>query len=158
MSKTWKTGTQEVISIDNILSILEKVITSKDHKIIVGSDSVKIGADFVFTKAICILNNDYYDRRYFYYREKLKDNSYLDLSKRLLKETSDSIKIAIKIRENFSNANIEIHSDVNSEEIHKSSRYKNMIMGYISGCGFEVKIKPLSFVASSIADQHTRKC
>ena len=158
MSKTWKTGAQEDITIDRILSILEKVIADKKHKIIIGSDSVKLGVDFVFTKAICILSSDYYDRRYFYFREKFKDDSFLDLSKRLLKETSDSIDIAVKIREIFSNANIEIHADVNPDEIHKSSRYKNMITGYISGCGFEVKIKPQSFVASSIADQHTRKC
>ncbi|NBR79560.1 MAG: hypothetical protein EBT71_05925 [Alphaproteobacteria bacterium] len=50
-----------------------------------------------------------------------------------------------------------IHADVNPDSKHLSSKYKNMISGYISGCGFDVKVKPLSFVASSIADQHTRK-
>jgi uncharacterized protein len=158
MSKSWKTGSKETISIDDILNILEKVVSSKNHKIIVGSDSVKLGTGFVFTKAICILNNDYYDRRYFYFREKIKDDSFLDLHKRLLKETSDSIGVAIKIKKRLSNANIEVHADVNSDIIHESSRHKNMIMGYITGCGFDVRIKPFSFVASSIADLHTRKC
>ena len=75
----------------------------------------------------------------------------------LLKETSDSIEIAMNIRNIISNANIEIHADVNSENNHNSNKYKNMVSGYITGCGFSVKVKPESFVASSIADNHTRK-
>lgn len=158
MSNSWKSGSKENVTLEDIFKILSQVILSKNHKIIVGTDSVKLGYDFVFTNAICILNSDEYDRRYFYYREKFNDDSYLDLSKRLLKETSDSIDLAMKIRDKLSNANIEIHADVNPNSIHKSSKFKNMITGYITGCGFEVKIKPCSFVASSIADNHTRKC
>ena len=153
----WKNGRKEIVNIEEILLILRKVSKSSNHKIIIGSDSVKLGYNFIFTKAICVMNEDYYDRRYFYCRTKIKDDSYLDLSKRLLKETTDSLDLAIQIRDNLSNTNIEIHADVNPDSKHLSSKYKNMISGYISGCGFDVKVKPLSFVASSIADQHTRK-
>jgi len=153
----WKNGRKEIVNLDDILSILEKVSKSTNHKIIIGSDSVKLGYNFIFTKAICVMNEDYYDRRYFYCRTKIRDDSYLDLSKRLLKETTDSLDLAIQIRNNLNDANIEIHADVNPDSKHLSSKYKNMISGYISGCGFDVKVKPLSFVASSIADQHTRK-
>ena len=153
----WKTGRKEIVNINDILLVLEKVSKSKDHKIIIGSDSVKLGYNFIFTKAICVMNKDFYDRKYFYCRTKIKDDSYLDLSKRLLKETTDSLDLAIQIRSSLSNANIEIHADVNPDAKHLSSKYKNMISGYIAGCGFDVKVKPLSFVASSIADQHTRK-
>ena len=156
MSK-WKTGQKEIVNIETILSILKEVSKSSNHKIIIGSDSVKLGYDFIFTKAICVMNEEFYDRRYFYYRTKIKDDSYLDLSKRLLKETTDSIDLALKVQKEISNANIEIHADVNENLIHKSSKYKNMIVGYISGCGFDCKIKPHSFVASGIADCHTRK-
>ena len=153
----WKTGRKEVVNLNDILLILKKVSASDDHKIIVGTDSVKLGYNFIFTKAICVMNEEFYDRKYFYCRTKIQDDSYLDLSKRLLKETTDSLDLAIQIREELSNANIEIHADVNPDSKHLSSKYKNMISGYISGCGFDVKVKPLSFVASSIADQHTRK-
>ena len=158
MPNSWKSGSKENITLEDIFKILSQVILNKNHKIIVGTDSVKLGYDFIFTNAICIPNSEKYDRRYFYYREKFNDDSYLDLSKRLLKETSDSIDLAMKIRDKLTNANIEIHADVNPNSIHKSSKFKNMITGYITGCGFEVKIKPCSFVASSIADNHTRKC
>ena len=157
MHNIWRTGKKENISYSEMISILKKVSNDSGHKIIVGTDSVKLGYNFIFTNAICVLNNGFYDRRYFYHREELKDDSYLDLSKRLLKETTDSISIALNIRENLKNANIEIHADVNPDVQHKSSSYNNMIKGYITGCGFSVKTKPQSFVASSIADLHTRK-
>jgi predicted RNase H-related nuclease YkuK (DUF458 family) len=157
MSNQWKTGKREKISFKEICVILENVASSKKHKVIIGSDSVKLGYDFVFAKAICVLNSDYYDKRYFYFRSKIKNDLYLDLSNRLLKETTDSIELALEIKEMFKHINIEIHADVNPDKLHQSSRYKNMISGYIRGCGFDFKIKPESFVASSIADLHTRK-
>jgi len=153
----WKNGKKEIVKLETIIDILKQVSKSHNHKIIIGSDSVKLGYDFVFTKAICIMNEEFYDRRYFYYRTKIKDDSYLDLSKRLLKETTDSIDLALKVQSKIKNANIEIHADVNESLIHKSAKYKNMIIGYIAGCGFDCKIKPDSFVASGIADCHTRK-
>lgn len=157
MKDCWKTGKREFISIIDMFKILEIVSKIKGHKIIVGTDSVKLGYNFIFASAICVLNTDFYDRRYFYVREKINDDIYLDLSRRLLKETEDSIRLALELKESFNTANIEIHADVNECSIHLSSKYKNMIKGYISGCGFDVKTKPESFVASSIADLHTRK-
>ena len=53
MSSSWKTGSKEEITLEEIYNILEKVSTHKNHKIIIGTDSVKLGYDFVFTKAIC---------------------------------------------------------------------------------------------------------
>lgn len=157
MNSKWKTGKRESIDLNAMFEILETVSKNKGHKIIVGTDSVKLGYNFIFTSAICVLNGNLHDRRYFYTREKIKDDSYLDLPKRLLKETEDSIKLALAIQKKLNDANIEIHADVNTDSIYMSSRYKKMITGYITGCGFSVKTKPQSFVASSIADLHTRK-
>lgn len=154
----WKTGKKNKIEFDGIINIIKEVSKSKDHKIIVGSDSVKLGEEFVFSNAICILNKgNYYDSRYFYNRLKTSSDSFVNLHDRLLKETSDSINIACLIQEQIKKVNIEIHVDVNCDSNHMSSRYKNMLVGYVTGCGFDCKVKPESFVASSIADVHTRK-
>ncbi len=158
MSRIWKTGQSVFITYERIISIIEKVSKFKDHKVIVGSDSVKSGTCFVFANAICILNtNNFYDRRFFYLRSKVNDDTYYNLSKRLLRETSESIKIASELRDKIKDINIEIHSDVNQNPIHLSSKMKNTIVGYVNGCGFPCKIKPYSFVASGIADTYTRK-
>jgi hypothetical protein len=158
MSNSWKTGQSEIINYNEILDILKNVSLCADHKIIVGTDSVKLGSEFIFTNAICIINdNTYYDRRFFYKRKKTLSNVYYNLSKRLLRETSESIDIAYNIKKNFKNANVTIHSDINEDSKFKSGKFKNMIIGYVNGCGFDCVIKPNSFVASGIADLYTRK-
>lgn len=156
-TEKWKSGKGELIDYKSILDILRKVSCSKNHKIIIGTDSIKITDFFVFTNAICIINdNNFFDRKYFYLRTKIKNNLYYNLSKKLLRETEESIFIALNIRKNIKHLNIEIHSDVNSNTDYASGKYKNMITGYIKGCNFIYKIKPDAFVASGIADYHTR--
>ena len=154
----WKNSKKQIFTQSEVIQILSKVATSKNHKIIVGTDSVKLGEVFVFANAICDINdNKFYDRRFFYCKRKVTDSSYYDLSKRLLKETTESIDIAFNIRQQIKNANIEIHADVNQDIKHMSAKYKNMVVGYINGCGFTCKVKPESFVASGIADVYTKK-
>ena len=82
------------------------------------------------------------------FKEMSDDNS-------LDKLNIETLKMYLK--KNLCNANIEIHADVNTDTKHLSSKYRNMIVGYITGCGFDCKVKPDSFVASGIADIHTRK-
>ena len=154
----WKNSKKQIFTQDQVMQILVKVAQSKGHKIIVGSDSVKLGEAFVFANAICVLNkNNFYDRRFFYSKRKVFDDTYYDLSKRLLKETHESIDIAFEIKDKVKDANIEIHADVNEDTKHLSAKYKNMVVGYITGCGFDCKVKPDSFVASGIADIYTKK-
>ena len=158
VSDTWKNGKRKVIPYLDMLKILREVSEYQDHKIIIGTDSVKSNQSFIFTSSICILNDhEKYDRTYFYNRKKIKDDSYYMLAKRLLKETYDSIEIANFLQTALGDPNIEIHIDVNTDSKYKSSKFKNTLIGYVTGCGFECRVKPESFVASSIADNHTRK-
>jgi len=154
----WKNSKKQIFTQCEVMQILKKVASTNSHKIIVGTDSVKLGETFVFANAICVINDgSFYDRRFFYYKRKVIDSSYYDLSKRILKETTESIDIAFNIRKQIKNANIEIHADVNTDSKHMSSKYRNMVEGYINGCGFTCKVKPDSFVASGIADVYTKK-
>ena len=153
----WKNGKSKDISYNEVMKALKTVSLNKNHKIIVGTDSVKVKDHWVFTKAIAVFcDSSLYDRKYFYLREILHED-FRDLSKRLFKETEDSITLAVSLRRELNEPNIEIHADVNCENKHLSSKFNTAIKGYISGCGFNVKVKPDSFVASSIADNHTRK-
>lgn len=158
VSDTWISGKRKVTPYLEILKILKEVAETAEHKIIIGSDSVKSNQAFIFTSTICILN-EYgdYDRTYFYNRKKIKDDSYYILAKRLLKETYDSIEIANFIKAALEDPNLEIHVDVSPDPKNKSNKFKNTLMGYVSGCGFECRVKPESFAASSVADNHTRK-
>ena len=156
--KVWKTGQRKEILYKDIFEILKKISDYKNHKVIIGTDSVKMNEHWVFTNAIAIFceDNRLYDRKYYYLREELSED-YTNLYKRLIKETEDSIQIANDIKSLSDNIKIEIHADVNTDKEHKSYNWSSTVAGYISGCGFEFKLKPESFVASSIADNHTRK-
>ena len=117
MDRKWKNGKRRLIEYNKIIEIIRKVSSFKDHLVIVGSDSVKLGEEFVFANAICILNKDnYYDRRFFYLRRRILDDTYYNLSKRLLRETEESINIASDLQEKVEGLNIEIHSDINFDE------------------------------------------
>lgn len=158
ISEKWKSGKRQVVPYLDLLEIFRDVAKTKDHKIIVGTDSVKFNQSFIFTNTVCILNsNGNHDRTYFYCRKKIKDDSYYMLAKRLFKETSDSIEIATSLSAALLRPNLEIHIDVSSNPDHGSYKFKNTLIGYVTGCGFECRVKPESFAASSVADNHTRK-
>ena len=72
-------------------------------------------------------------------------------------EVEKSIAIALKILRDIPTVNIELHLDVSpSEKKEKSSKFADMLIGYARGVGFECKVKPEAFAATSIADKHTR--
>ena len=153
----WRKADTACASFDDVNKIISNVLFTSQHKVIVGTDSMIRGQHYIFTTAICILcYEESCVRRYFYRRSRFDKNSFKDLYKRLIKETSDSLDLANKIKSNFPNANIEIHLDVNQNDKHKSSKYKNALLGYVQGYGFNFKLKPDSFVASCIADRHTK--
>jgi uncharacterized protein len=153
----WRKANKVIVSFDDVDKLISKVSFSSDHKIIVGTDSLVRGQHYIFTTAICILTCETSDvRRYFYQRKTFDKSLYKSLYKRLVKETSDSISIANELKSKYPNTNIEIHLDINQNDKHKSSAYKNALLGYVQGYGFEYKFKPDSFVASCIADRHTK--
>lgn len=154
----WRSGTNfNLIEYNNINTILKEVAKNKDHKIMIGSDSQLKGNYCLFVTAICIVNKyNKHHARYFYKKLLLKDPLYGHLSNRLLKETTESISLAEDIYNNIQDVNIEIHADINPKEYYASNKYSSMVLGYITGCGFPCIFKPDSYVASSVADKHTK--
>ena len=54
VSDTWKSGKRKVTPYLEILKILKEVAETAEHKIIIGSDSVKSNQAFIFTSTIHI--------------------------------------------------------------------------------------------------------
>ena len=52
----WKNSKKQIFTQNEVIHILKKVVKNKDHKIIIGTDSVKLGEKFVFANAICVIN------------------------------------------------------------------------------------------------------
>lgn len=155
-NNNWKNANKQDINFNSLLTITSEHIDKKG-KIIIGTDSMLTNKKFIFVNAICLVGKESpYHGRYFYNRYVDNNEKNKNLLVRLFKETSDSIELANQIKEKNKLAKIEIHMDVNPSSKFLSGKYSSAIIGYITGVGFDYKIKPNAYAASAVADRHTR--
>lgn len=125
------------------------------HDLIVGTDS-QFGTETCFVTAI-IVHRRGKGARYYYtrYRERVSRS----LRQRIFYEAARSLGVASlladRLAENgYADLNIEIHLDVG-----ENGRTRDLIrevVGMVVGSGFDARIKPESYGASSVADKYTR--
>lgn len=126
------------------------------NELIIGTDSHAYNSYTVFTTAI-VAHRLGKGATYFYKTHISKE--YYELRSRIFKEAQLSIDTANLVLKMLANEDfqkilrIEIHVDIGekgpTKELIKS------ITGFISGSGFDVKIKPDSYAATKVADRHT---
>ncbi|MGB9743128.1 MAG: ribonuclease H-like YkuK family protein [Minisyncoccales bacterium] len=150
---------KEVIE-EAINYLLEK--PEKFYDIIVGCDSSS-GEEPFFPVALVILRKGQ-GGRFFLKKIAYRDRKFYNWKQRILEEVLLSCQLALFLRENLEK---EISQRVKKEGIRYQFRYihadvgangqtKDMIkeiVGLIKGNGFEPKIKPESFAASTVADR-----
>ena len=84
---------------------------------------------------------------------------YKQLAVRITEEVRRSIEWADKITNEFNipHNNIEVHIDASPVEAKmKTSRFIEMLQGYVTGAGFNYKIKPNAWASQTIADRHSK--
>lgn len=133
----------------------------KFYDVIVGCDSSS-GTEPHFPLAIVVLRTGE-GGRFFLKRVFYKGRIFHNWKQRILEEVYLSCQLALYLRENFEKAvqrmgrtelNYQfryIHADVG--ENGKTKDMIREVTGLIKGNGFEPKLKPESFVASSVADR-----
>jgi len=148
--------------IDEILNYISEK-PEKFYDIIVGCDSSS-GETPDFPVAVVILRVGE-GGRFFLKKIGYKNRKFFNWKERILEEVLLSCQLALYLRENFekeiqslNNHNLRyqfryIHADV-GENGSTRDMIKEVI-GLIRGNGFEPKIKPESFVASTVADRYT---
>jgi predicted RNase H-related nuclease YkuK (DUF458 family) len=89
------------------------------------------------------------------YNNSFKQKNKELVNERMIYEVGKSIEIAYEISPllNEYNINVEIHADINPNPNFESNKALQQAVGYILGMGYEFKIKPSSFAASSGADK-----
>jgi len=148
---------EEVVG-DLINFVLEQ--PEEIYRIIVGTDSEgKEIPDFV--SAIVILRKGKGGR---YFWKKIKNRKKYTLRTRIYEETMLSLKLAMKLRECIEKKlekirprnykNLEIHTDIG--QVGETREMIKEIIGMVKGNGFEVKIKPEAFGATSVADHYLK--
>jgi predicted RNase H-related nuclease YkuK (DUF458 family) len=155
--KKWSSGSGKSQKFDQIL---EQVVqhSKKGRKIFIGSDSFISRQKVCFVTAVCLLT-ERAGGRYFFYKESIPLRQYEILSVRITEEVRRSVEIA----EFFMNEHeippdmIELHLDVSPFGAKEgTSKFSEMLRGYVQGYGFACKLKPNAWASQSVADRHSK--
>lgn len=145
------------IDIEEILQFLENC--SDDTKIYIGCDSerLKVGdhwyADYILAVVIHVNGNQGCKIFGAVNRERDYDLNVNRPRQRLMSEVYRVAELYLKLSEVIAH-DIDVHLDLNPNEMHNSSIVVNEAVGYIKGmCGVIPFIKPESFAASYAADR-----
>lgn len=78
-----------------------------------------------------------------------------DLWTRLMREVQDTIAVCEEVIPYVGDRFVEVHLDLNPNENYASSQVVKAAAGWVRGVlGIEPKLKPESFIASSVADRY----
>lgn len=125
------------------------------HDLIVGTDS-QFGVETCFVTAI-VVHRRGKGARYYYSRNRERVSR--SLRQRIFYETARSLGLASQLAERlaengYADMNVEIHLDVG--ENGRTRELIREVVGMVVGSGFDARIKPDSFGASTVADKYTR--
>ena len=155
--KKWLTGSNKEIDFYEILKIIKEHITN-GSKVFIGSDSFITKQKICFASAICLYGGTY-PGRYFFIRENVANRAFKQLASRMTEEARRSVEIGCLLMEeyNFNPSKIELHLDVSPFSAENAtSKFSDMLKGYVKGYGFDCRIKPNAWASQSIADKHSK--
>ncbi|MBI2450714.1 MAG: ribonuclease H-like YkuK family protein [Parcubacteria group bacterium] len=161
----WSPSEDKRFTIEEVADKLGSYISEnpeKKYRLIIGTDSQENHDGVVFVSAI-ILHRVGNGGRYFWHRSKREGT--MVLRDRIHQEVDFSRRLAEKFEAFFNEwkmnfrgsktfwPNLEIHVDIGENGATRS--LINEIVGMVRAFGFEIKTKPNSYGASTIADRHT---
>ena len=155
--KKWITGNDKNIDFYDLLS-LTRAYVRQGAKIFIGSDSFISKTKICFASAIC-LHGGQNGGRYFFYRENIPKLQFSNLVTRITEETRRSVEIACLLMDEYSidPTDIELHLDVSPFGANNgTSRYSDMLKGYVQGFGVNYRLKPDAWASQTIADKHSK--
>ena len=157
VKKKWITGSGNQIDFYEILKII-KNHTILGSKIFIGTDSFVSRKSVCFATAICLYGSEL-GNRYFFFKETKKEKPFAALVSRITEETRRSIEIGCFLTQeyNFNPEDIELHLDVSPFTAGTAtSKFSDMLKGYVQGYGFDYRLKPDAWASQSIADKHSK--
>ncbi len=124
------------------------------YRLIIGTDSAGVNHSHVDLVTALVVHRIGGGGIYFWKKKNKKVHS---LRERIYLEANISLEFAqclldILQKEDFLDYDFEIHVDIGQEG--ETREMLNEVVGMIRGSGFDVKTKPASYGASSVADRH----
>ncbi len=157
VEKSWVTGSDNNIDFYELLNLSREYIL-KGSKLFIGSDSFISKQKICFATALCLHGGEM-GGRYFFFKDFVPKNQYSNLVSRITEETRRSVEIAAMLMDeyNFNPSNIELHLDVSPFGTNNgTSKYSDMLKGYVQGFGVDYRLKPDAWASQTIADKHSK--
>ena len=157
VEKNWVTGSNKDIDFYEMLNLCREYIL-KGSKLFIGSDSFISKQKICFATALCLHGGEM-GGRYFFFKDFVPKNQYSNLVSRITEETRRSVEIAAMLMDeyNFNPSDIELHLDVSPFGANNgTSKYSDMLKGYVQGFGVDYRLKPDAWASQTIADKHSK--
>lgn len=153
----WYSGSGIEVTFEFLVEkVLEKL--KSGSKMFIGTDSFVNKDTITFASAICIYQPGV-EGFYFFTKSKSKKNKFSFLAARITEEVRRTLELADYFYSNQSvpAASIEIHVDASPFEAKgDTSRFSEMLKGYVTGAGYECRLKPYAWASQSVADRHSK--
>ena len=157
VEKSWVTGSDNGIDFYELLNLSREYIL-KGSKLFIGSDSFISKQKIWFSTALCLHGGEM-GGRYFFFKDFVPKNQYSNLVSRITEETRRSVEIAAMLMDEYSfdPSSIELHLDVSPFGANNgTSKYSDMLKGYVQGFGVDYRLKPDAWASQTIADKHSK--
>lgn len=132
-----------------------------EYQVIIGTDS----QNFDITKIVLVIAVLQHSKGGFFFYDISKVNKITNIKQKLYTETQMSLDCATKLMDEFEKYYDETGFDYSQIQfsIHVDAGFNGPtrevipeIVGWVKSCGYDVHVKPESFVASSIADKFSK--
>ena len=153
----WSTGSSQEIDFYEILKIIKEYINN-GSKVFIGTDSFIANKKVCFASAVCLYGGTV-PSRYFFFKQNMASKQYSALVSRITEETRRSVEIGCLLMDEygFDPTKIELHLDVSPFSAgNATSKFSDMLKGYVQGYGFDYRLKPEAWASQSIADKHSK--
>lgn len=149
------------VDIKQIVNIIDKLVSKNpmdEYQVVVGTDS----QNFDKTKIVVVIALIRKSKGGIFFYDVTRVNRINNIKQKLMTETSISLDYATKLMEAFERHYNETGFDYTKLHfsIHVDAGFNGPtkevipeIVGWIKACGWDVHVKPESYVASSIADK-----
>jgi predicted RNase H-related nuclease YkuK (DUF458 family) len=157
VKKRWVTGSDSEIDFYDLLRLTRQYV-QKGAKVFIGSDSFISQQKVCFASAVCLHGGEE-GGRYFFYKDFVPKSHYSQLVTRITEETRRSVEIACLFMDEykFDPSSIELHLDVSPFGANNgTSKYSDMLKGYVQGFGVDYRLKPDAWASQTIADKHSK--
>lgn len=161
-TRVWKDGDGKRVDDETLYTWINssKNKLEGDCELIVGVDSHLHGIAYRFITVICLYRKG---RGGFYYyniseqhRKEFRGTYPVRVKARMFHETTLAIEVATEIQEKTGLSPV-IHLDASPPSAGElTSMFSDELKGYVVASGFEAVLKPWGFVASGIANKHSK--